>query len=72
MKVSWSPLAMEKLGHAADFIALDNPNTAEKWLNDLFDKTNLLSHQLKMDDSYQNYKKQTSVNSSSATIVSFT
>lgn len=48
MKVSWSPLALEKLGHAADFIALDNPNAAEKWINDLFDKTDLLCHQPEM------------------------
>lgn len=48
MKVSWSPLAMEKLGHAADFIALDSPNAAEKWVNNLFDKTELLTSQPEM------------------------
>ncbi|ELJ8579424.1 type II toxin-antitoxin system RelE/ParE family toxin, partial [Vibrio mimicus] len=25
MKVVWSPLALQKLGDAAEFIALDNP-----------------------------------------------
>ena len=48
MKVNWSPLAMEKLTHIAEFIALDNPNAAEKWVNDLFKKTELLRHQPKM------------------------
>ncbi|PJE55963.1 type II toxin-antitoxin system RelE/ParE family toxin [Marinomonas sp. BSi20584] len=48
MKVSWSPLAMEKLGHTADFITLDNSNAAEKWVNDLFDKTELLTGQPEM------------------------
>ncbi len=48
MKVNWSPLALEKLANAAEFIALDNPSAAEQWVNDLFDKTELLSHQPKM------------------------
>ncbi|EGR2502117.1 type II toxin-antitoxin system RelE/ParE family toxin, partial [Vibrio cholerae] len=26
MKVVWSPLALQKLGDAAEFIALDNPS----------------------------------------------
>lgn len=43
MKVVWSPLALQKLGDAAEFIALDNPVAAENWVNDVFDKTELLS-----------------------------
>lgn len=31
MKVVWSPLALQKLGDAAEFILLDNPEAAEKW-----------------------------------------
>ena len=42
MKVIWSPLALENLGDAAEFIALDNPVAAESWVNDIFDKTELL------------------------------
>ncbi len=37
MNVVWSPLALEKLGDAADFIALDNPVAAEKWVNEVLD-----------------------------------
>lgn len=48
MKVNWSPLALEKLANAAEFIALDNPSAAEQWANDLFDKTALLSNQTQM------------------------
>ncbi|HGS5334856.1 TPA: type II toxin-antitoxin system RelE/ParE family toxin, partial [Vibrio cholerae] len=29
MKVVWSPLALQKLGDVAEFIALDNPSAAE-------------------------------------------
>lgn len=42
MNVVWSPLALEKLGDAAEFISLDDPVTAENWVNDVFDKTELL------------------------------
>jgi len=42
MKVVWSPLALQKLGDAAEFIAADNPVAAKKWVNHLFDKTDLL------------------------------
>ena len=42
MKVLWSPLALQKLGDAAEFIASDNPSAAEKWVNEVFNKTDLL------------------------------
>lgn len=42
MKVVWSPLALQKLGDAAEFISLDNPTAAENWVNEVFDKTELL------------------------------
>ncbi len=29
MKIVWSPLALQKLGDAAEFISLDNPVAAE-------------------------------------------
>jgi plasmid stabilization system protein ParE len=43
MKVVWSPLALQKLGDAAEFIALDNQLAAENWVNEVFDKAELLS-----------------------------
>ena len=43
MKVVWSPLALEKLGDAAEFIALDNQFVAENWVYEVFDKAELLS-----------------------------
>ena len=45
MKVVWSPLALEKLEAAAKFIALDKPSAADKWVNDVFDRTDLLGSQ---------------------------
>ena len=45
MKVVWSPLAIEKLEAIAKFIALDKPTAAEKWVNDIFDRADLLSSQ---------------------------
>ncbi|WP_194435576.1 type II toxin-antitoxin system RelE/ParE family toxin [Vibrio fluminensis] len=43
MKVVWSPLALNKLGDIAEFIALDDPSAAEKWVNEVFDKADLLA-----------------------------
>ncbi|MCG7536592.1 type II toxin-antitoxin system RelE/ParE family toxin [Pseudoalteromonas sp. OOF1S-7] len=43
MNVVWSPLAIQKLGDAAEFISQDNPSAAEKWVNDVLDKTELLA-----------------------------
>ena len=45
MKVVWSPLALEKLEATAKFIALDKPSAADKWVNDVFDRTDLLGSQ---------------------------
>jgi plasmid stabilization system protein ParE len=42
MKVVWSPLALEKLVDVAEFIALDNATAAENWVNEVFNKTDLL------------------------------
>ena len=38
MKVIWSPLALEKVGDIADYIAIDKESAAKKWINDIFDK----------------------------------
>ena len=45
MKVVWSPLALEKLEASAKFIALDKPSAADKWVNDIFDRIDLLGSQ---------------------------
>ena len=43
MKVIWSPNALERLAEYAEYIALDNPIAAENWVNNILDKTELLS-----------------------------
>ena len=48
MKVVWSPLALDKLEAIASFIALDKPSAADKWVNDVFDRTDILSSQPEM------------------------
>ena len=45
MKVVWSPLAIEKLEAIAKFIALDKHMAAEKRVNDIFDRADLLGSQ---------------------------
>jgi toxin ParE1/3/4 len=45
LKVVWSPLALEKLEAAAKFIAMDKALAADKWVNDVFDRTDLLGAQ---------------------------
>ncbi|MBA6399956.1 type II toxin-antitoxin system RelE/ParE family toxin [Colwellia sp. BRX10-4] len=45
MKIVWSPLALEKLEASAKFIALDKPSAADKWVNDIFDRIDLLGSQ---------------------------
>ena len=45
MKVVWSPLALEKLEATAKFIARDKPSAADKWVNDIFDHSDLLGSQ---------------------------
>ena len=45
MKIVWSPLALEKLEASAKFIALDKPSAADKWVNDIFDRIDLLVSQ---------------------------
>lgn len=48
MNVVWSPLALEKLESIAKFIALDKPSAAEEWVNDIFDRTELIGSQPEM------------------------
>ena len=42
MKIIWSPLAIERVSEIAEYIALDNPVAAEKWVDDIFDSVKRL------------------------------
>ena len=62
MKVVWSPLAIQKLGDAVEFISIDNPIAAENWADDVFTKTELLSSMPEMGRSvpelpHSNYRE---------------
>lgn len=37
MKLEWSPLALDRVSEIARYIAKDNPDAAERWVNELFD-----------------------------------
>ena len=36
MKLVWSPLALERMGEIADFIAQERPQVAEEWVEEVF------------------------------------
>lgn len=36
MKVTWSPLAIQRVLDAADFIAVDKPDAATRWADSIF------------------------------------
>ena len=38
MKIVWSPLATDRASEISDYIALDKPTAAEKWINTVFSK----------------------------------
>jgi toxin ParE1/3/4 len=38
MKILWSPLAIERVSEIAVYIARDNPDAAENWVNTIFGK----------------------------------
>ena len=42
MKIVWSPLAVERASEIVDYIALDNPLAAEKWIQTVFSKVDQL------------------------------
>jgi len=45
MKVSWSPLAIDRVSEIAEYIARDNPEAAKSWVNTVFEKVaSLKSH----------------------------
>ncbi|CAC9530807.1 hypothetical protein BHECKSOX_2310 [Bathymodiolus heckerae thiotrophic gill symbiont] len=42
MEIEWSPLAIERVIEMAEYIALDKPDVAMQWANDIFDSTDKL------------------------------
>lgn len=38
MKIIWSPLGLDRVTDIAEYIANDNPNAAEKWIESIFSK----------------------------------
>jgi len=45
MKVSWSPLAIDRVSEIAEYIARDNPEAAKRWVDNVFEKVaSLKSH----------------------------
>ncbi|WP_235017351.1 type II toxin-antitoxin system RelE/ParE family toxin [Nitrincola tapanii] len=40
--IEWSPLALERAGEIAGYIALDKPSVAESWLDGLFESVERL------------------------------
>ncbi len=43
MKISWSPLAVERLEDIYEYIAIDNNSAAQKMVNNIFKKVETLS-----------------------------
>ncbi len=42
MKIIWSPLAIDRASEIAEYIALDKPSAAEKWIDAVFSKVEQL------------------------------
>jgi len=42
MKVSWSPLAIDRVSEIAEYIARDNPEAAKSWVDIVFEKVESL------------------------------
>jgi len=36
VKIIWSPLAVDRVAEIAEYIAQDSPNSAEKWVESIF------------------------------------
>ena len=43
MNLEWSPLALERAGEIANYIALDKPSAAEAWVDGLFEAVDRLA-----------------------------
>lgn len=42
MKIIWSPLSLERTAEIAEYISLDNPSAAERWVENIFNRVNVL------------------------------
>ena len=42
MKITWSPLAVDRVSEIADYITQDNPAAAESWVNAIFKRVEQL------------------------------
>ncbi len=42
MKIIWAPLAIDRATEIAEYIALDNPTAAQKWIDLIFQEVELL------------------------------
>ena len=45
MKIQWTSLALTRLQTHADYIAQNNPRNAQRWLNSIFKRVDLLEEQ---------------------------
>jgi plasmid stabilization system protein ParE len=43
MKIIWSPLAIDRASEIAEYIALDKPAAADKWITTIFSKVEQLA-----------------------------
>jgi len=43
MKIIWSPLAIDRVSEIAEYIALDKPSAADKWIATIFSKVGQLA-----------------------------
>ncbi len=42
MKIVWSPLAVDRASQIAEYIALDKPSAARRWIEEIFSKVDRL------------------------------
>ena len=42
MKIIWSPLAIDRASEIAEYISQDNPTAANKWIDNIFNKVEVL------------------------------
>ena len=43
MKIIWSPLAVDRATEIAEYISCDNPTAAQDWVENVFEKVELLT-----------------------------
>ena len=43
MKLTWSPLAIERVSEIAEYIAQDKPSAAQRWVDKIFNSVEKLS-----------------------------